>query len=933
MLFRTSYRGFGGALGVSVAALAAGLAVAPPAMAQVQASPNGQSQDADMDNPQDLVVTGSRIERAGFDQPTPTTVIGGTEIRQAARSNLQQVLNEQPQIRNTTSQESSVANTVSGTAPVDLRGLGINRTLTLINGRRFIGDNNLNFVPTSLVERIEVVTGGASAAWGSGAVAGVVNIILDDKLQGLSLGANTGVSSRGDGFRYGFNGSFGTSFADGNGHVMVGAEYVHDDRIGPEGMNSRPWYGADFVNVAGGRELRPNISTNLIVAGSPITFGGTILTGPLAGRVFNPDGSVRASTPADAINIYKTLNVRSPLDRIAAYGRASYDIGDATIWADLSYGRSHVNQPFLPDTASASLAFAVSASNPFLSPAIRAQLAPGSSFLVGRLSRDTAFLQFLGTRETIEGAVGIDGSLGGNWKYNAHYSHGEVDGTQRARNSFISGGAAGGNFIRAVNAVQTANGIVCGVNADASTANDDPACVPFNPFGEGAPSLAARNYVTGTQRQDTTNKLDSFAAELQGDAFSLWAGPVTVAVGVEARWEEQVTTNGALDKLSVLDALRNPASIFGTALFFSPVSGRTSVKEGFGEVLVPLFKSDPFKFELNGAARYSDYNRSGGIWSWKVGGTAHLFDSFLLRATRSRDIRAPNITELFAQNTLNIRKVTDRDTSRCVVANGCNPSPTITLLTSGNPNLIPEVSKAWTFGGSFTPSFFKGFSLSVDYYDIDIKRAIQAPDTQDITVACLGGDGASCAQVDRAANGTITTVRAIQANIASFKTNGLDIEASYVLPMSRISSLPGTLRFRALASYVHKLLFQTPACIASSTCRETAGSVGDTVVNGLPHWRGNFSVTYQAEHYGLDVRVRYVGGGKFDKQDPTILNNNISSRTYVDVGAQFKIAERFTLLANVRNVFDKDPPLAIQLAGINYDTIGRYFTTGVQLKF
>ena len=200
-------------------------------------------------------------------------------------------------------------------------------------------------------------------------------------------------------------------------------------------------------------------------------------------------------------------------------------------------------------------------------------------------------------------------------------------------------------------------------------------------------------------------------------------------------------------------------------------------------------------------------------------------------------------------------------------------------------------------------------------------------------MACLVGDVASCTLVDRAANGTITTVRARQANIASFKTNGIDIEAFYVLPLSRISSLPGALRFRALASYVDKLLFQTPTCVALNNCRETAGSVCDTVINGLPHWRGTFSATYQTEFLGVDLRIRYVGDGKFNKEDALIVNNDVSSRTYVDLGAQFKVATRFAFLVNARNVFDKDPPPVIQIGGVHYDTIGQYFTRGVRVNF
>lgn len=906
-------------------ALAIGLAdaaAAQTAAAQADETPAEQAGEGESGTEEEIVVTGSRIERAGFDQPTPTTVLGTAEIRQSAQQSLQQVLNEQPQVRNTTNPGATVANTGSGTAPVDLRGLGSSRTLTLVNGRRFVGNNNLNFVPLNLVERVEVVTGGASAAWGSDAVAGVVNIILNDDLEGVSLGASTGISTRGDGFQYSFEGAFGTNFAGGNGHFMIGAEYLRNRGIGPRGINSRPSFGADFVNIGNGqRELRPDVNTNLIVAGSPVTFGGTVLTGALAGQVFNSDGTLRAQQPGDALNVFETLGVQSPLERLGSYARLSYDVGAAKFWVDGAYGKTKSNQPFLPDTAGAVLATSISAANPFLNPQIRQQLAAAGqpSFLLGRLSRDTFLLAFDADRETREVAVGVDGELGSAWKYSAHFSHGDVKSKQRLDNSSIPA-----NFSRALNAVTSNGQIVCGVNVDANPNNNDPGCVPFNPFGEGAASPAAIAYVRGTQSLNSVTKLDSAAVEIQGDPFSLWAGPVTVAIGAEARWEEQTQRNGDLDRANSATG----GSIFGTPLFRSPVSGGFNVKEGFAEALVPLLDSDAVKFEVNGAARYSDYSRSGGIWSWKVGGTTRLLESLLLRATRSRDIRAPNIGELFAVGTLNLRVVNDRDRAGREGTPGYNPTPQIRLLSGGDPNLVPEISKTTTIGGSFSPSFFKNFNLSVDYYDIKIGRAIQVPDTADITAACAAGDEVSCGRVTRNASGTITEVRATFANIANVRTSGFDIEATYLLPMSQFSSLPGTLRFRALATYVKELVFQTP-----SNSRDAVGSVGDTIISGIPEWRANFSATYQSNAIGLDARLRYVGGGQFDAAQTNIVNNSISARTYLDLGAQFKIMKQFTFFTHVRNVFDKDPPLTIQLGGANYDTIGRYFTAGVNLNF
>ena len=877
-----------------------------PAMAQEVAA------DSDEDT---IVVTGSRIVRDGFEMPTPTTVVGETEIRQASRINLQQTLNDLPQVRNTISPSGTIGNTASGVAPVDLRGLGTSRTLTLVNGRRFVGDNNLNFVPTSLVDRVELVTGGASAAWGSGAVAGVVNIILNDDLEGVTLGVNGGVSSRGDGERHGYDASFGTHFADGAGHFMFGIEYVNDKGIGNEGREDRPWLGAGLVDIGGGQlELQPDVN-DLTALGSPITFGGTVLTGSLAGQVFNPDGSLRPATSDDYFGFYDTLIVGSPLERIGSYGRVSFDVSDnITLWADAVYGRSDVNQPFLPDPANPILAFGVAANNPFLSPQIQQQLATAGepAIFLGRLSRDTFMLQFDALRETTEFAAGIEGTFGDGWMFDAHYSHGEVDSSQRFYNSSIPT-----NFLNAVNAVQVGGDIVCAINADADPSNDDPACAPFNPFGENAASAEAQAYVAGTQMSDTVNTLDSAAVRVQGDPFSLPAGPVSVAFGVEARWEDQEEEIGAQDI----------AGVFGTPIFNNALEGGFDVQEGFAEALVPVLDSDGLEIDLNGAARYSNYSLSGGIWSWKLGGTMRIQDDLLLRATRSRDIRAPSISNLFAVNSINIRPVVDNDSAGRDSDPGYDPNPRVTIFSGGNTDLVPEVSETWTVGGSYSPSFVSGLDISVDYYSIKIGNAIVTPSTADITAACAAGDADACSRVLRDSTGTITTVYGIAQNIAQYETSGVDIEASYRVPMSDFTDLPGMLNFRVLATYVDDLIFDTGA-----NSRNTVGDVGDPVLDGVPEWRMNFSASYETDTLGFDLRTRYVGGGQFN-DELNIVNGDIDARTYVDLGARVRVMDRVTFFGNVNNVFDKEPPLVTTTTNAHYDGVGRYYSFGARVEF
>jgi iron complex outermembrane recepter protein len=880
-----------------------------------------------------IVVTGSRIQRAGFDAPTPTTVVGDAELRQGNRANIQQVLNDLPQVRATVTPQVSVGNTSSGTAPVDLRGLGTARTLTLLNGRRFAGENNLNFVPMGLVERLEVVTGGASAAWGSGAVAGVVNIILKDDLEGLTLGAQSGISSRGDGMRYGFDGSYGVGFADGAGRFIIGAEYVNDK--GVLSRNSRPNLGsAGIVRV---NPTNPADLSTMIVR--DVNFGnqspaGLITSGVLAGNTFNADGTLRryqqgislaanpATTPfpaqvigGEGVGLYDDIAVATPFERLNIYARLSFDIGRATVWVDGTYGRAATDYPFVPDFIVAPIT--VQATNPFLSPTIRSQLAAAgeTSFTLGRYFNDIFLMQLDSVRENKEGSIGIDGTFGNGFRYRAHYTHGEVESDQRIHNSRIAA-----NFNRAINAVSSGGQIVCAVNADAITTNDDPACRPLNVFGLRNASPEALAYVTGTQQSFGISKLDSLGAELQGDLFSLWAGPVTVAVGAEARWEKQASTLGE----------QSAAGVFALPVFTAPLSGGFNVKEGFGEVALPLLKAEGIAdISLNGAARYSDYSNSGGIWSWKAGGTARLFDTLLVRVTRSRDIRSPGVGDLFSPRRINVGPLVDQDrTGR--THPGYNPTPaTVTTFSGGNPDLQPEVSQTLTIGGSISPRFLPGFNLSVDYYDIKIAGAIATLSASNLTLACSRGSAAACDRVVRdPVTGTVTTAFANAQNIASFETRGYDIEASYLLPLSRLSdNMAGTVRFRALATYIDRFIFDT-----GLTRVDTAGDVGDATANGIPKWRGMLSATYQSGSVGLDARVRYVGGGQFNRLLTTLVNNEISPRTYVDIGAQFRVDDRFTFFGSVNNVFDVQPPISTT-GPVHYDAIGTYFSAGVRVGF
>jgi outer membrane receptor protein involved in Fe transport len=886
-----------------VGAALCALAGSMPAMAQSADEESSASSS-------DIIVTGSRIQRGGFDLPTPTTVIGEAELRLGDRPSVAQALNDIPQFRPTSTPATTTGNTNSGASTADLRGLAPVRTLTLLNGMRFTGSNDLNVIPQNIIKRVDIVTGGASAAWGSGAVAGVVNIILDDELTGWKAGLNSGISSRGDGHRYGADLAWGTNFADGRGHIMASVEYQNDK--GAFDRASRPALAAGVFQRANGQlVLADDLNFTILNRGGSILS----LTATPYNLVFNPDGSIgplplgsesfgQLTNGGKGQHVYDYLSVSSPYERINGFVRASYEFSPALkVWAHASYNQMKADFGFFPDTPVS----VIMPDNAFLTQTAKNQLAAAGitgPFLLGRILDDNGpdkILNYSYTRRNIETAVGLEGSFGGSWKYDVYYNHGELRNDQTLGNQRITA-----NFNRAVDSVLVNGVATCRVNADASTTNNDPACVPLNILGNGNITAAARAYAFGDGGSVSTTKLDTTGFSVSGQPFSLWAGPIDIAVGGDFRWEEFVTNS--TDSFSQARAL--------TPLNFAPTNGGFNVKEFFGEINVPLLNAEGVaKLEVNGAARYSDYSNSGGIWTWKGGATLRLVDDLLLRAVYSRDIRSPSIVELFTGRATNIGPVTDPyrkgQLGEQVAA--------VTSFTGGNPNLNPETSNTLTLGGSYSPHFAPGLRFSVDYYKIDIKGVIVTPTNQQVVDRCfaeLPNDNLCGGVLTRGPDGFVATLNRTFTNLAQYKTDGLDMELAY-----RTSFKSGNLGLRLLATHVFSL---------NLAGQEIAGIVGGDTPFSTPKWRVTGMVNYEDDTIGLDGRLRYVGGGVYSSLP--ILGKEIAARAYVDLGVRFKVAEKYTFFMNVNNLLDRDPPKA-QYVNPNYDVIGRYYSAGVRLKF
>jgi iron complex outermembrane receptor protein len=902
------------------------------AWAQAQDTKPAASADQPLD---EIVVTGSRIERSGFNAPTPTTVLDNAQIERAAAPNIGQLVNELPEFQATnTPASTTVSSQYAGQNNLNLRGLGAVETLVLVDGRRFVpstsgGLIDTNVIPSSLIDRLEVVTGGASAAYGSDAVAGVVNIILKKDLNGFSGDFQPGISTYGDNKTYKGSLVWGTSFADGNGHFVIAGEGDKEGGVGQQ--TTRPWASQGY-NVVGNPNQAPGQPTFLIAPNAQLsqaTLGGLITSGALMGTAFGAGGTPYQFNykPGDGFyqlggngirgSDYEELSVA--INRYSLFSKGDYDLNGVTFFYQLSHAHSDATNPFLvPPFNFGNIT--INSNNPYFTsnyPTLAAQLAAAgqTSFTMGRYSTDMGYLTADDSNATDRLLVGVEGKFGRNWKWNVYAEYGRNN-----YESIIGNNVLVNNFNNSVNAVMGPNGQpVCA--ATLATPNGAPGCVPVNLFGIGSPSRAAINYFTATQDIVSDTYEHDVAANLTGDLFSLYGEPVSIATGVEYRGQS-VHANSDQNSQEQNFLIGNP----------QPIAGELSEKEAFAEVLVPLLRNLFLvkTLDFNGAVRETDYELSGTVRTWKLGLTWAATDDVKFRATRSQDIRAPNLDELYT---------TRFETFSPVIIPTTGENVTIHELTGGNTNLKPETAQTFTAGVVLTPTEVPGFRTSVDYYDINISGAITTLQPQTVVNLCYAGNTTYCNLLTY--NGTTpTAVNLTSINAAELKETGVDIESSYLLPLSNLGlASGGSLRFRALVNNV-----QTLKQFNGATTADFAGDVGGNNPYGLPKWRANLNITFENGPLAVDLQDRFIGAGTFDNLNPTSYNvNRIPSIDYVNLGVQYTAKtsglQNLQYFIKVNNLLNKAPPIDpveffanIQTNPTLYDVVGRMFYLGVRFK-
>jgi len=936
--------------------LAMGVMLALPGVASAQdATPAEQDTPALAEAATDdaIIVTGSRIARAGFTAPTPVTVLGTDRLQNSAASSVGDAIQQLPSVLPTVSATTAgVTIGAGGYRTIDLRGLGAPRTLVLVDGRRFIGSTSqgtvdTNLIPGILVDRVEVVTGGASAAYGSDAVAGVVNFILNKKLDGIRVNLQSGISQAGDDHDVLLSAAAGTSFADGRGHVIFGAEYADNRGVGNcyrETMPNRRFCQEEWQvlsNTKPGENGYPayyitdNVHTGLLAQ------GGVINNGPLRGNQFNRDGELvpfqygilqglfMGGGSGEYENPFRTAGaIKVPVERLSTFGHVDFDFTDTLSgFVEGSFGRVNVitSGSQIRDTA-----LVIQRTNPFLTPATVARMTALDlpSLTVGRAGDDLGFATGDTTVETWRATAGLEGRLSDRLKWDVYYQYGRTDFSQAVSNNRISA-----NFTRAIDAVRdpVSNEIVCRatLSADPAVRAAAQGCVPLNIIGANRFTPEAKAYSFGTALQETKLDQHVIAANLSGSLADLWAGPISFALGAEHRRD---SISGTTDPISE----RLGFYVSNGTAFNAPA---VKVTEAYLEGLVPLLRDAPMArhLELNGAVRYTDYSTSGGVTTWKIGAIYEPVREVRFRGTRSRDIRAPNVSELFSPLTSTFSSILDRRTG----VNTLTP-----ILRGGNADLRPEVADTWTAGIVLQPDFgfLDGLRFSVDYYDIEIRDAIGVIGAQTIATRCFEGAQEFCQYLELDSSGVIQQATDRFLNVNRLTTRGLDFELDYAIDTGRA----GRFAFRGLATRVLELVTTDSA---GSVDRAGQTGVPVSAIPGIPDWTLDGSLTWDAHPVSITFQGRYISKGKYDvtligPDQPgysmsarnSINDNSVDPYFIANLSVRFNVGkdDRFQFYGVVNNLFNRVPPLAPGSQGytnaVLFDQVLRTFRAGVRIK-
>lgn len=947
---------------------------------------------------EEITVTGSRIRRTtDFDTPNPTTVVNSDFLKNLGIVNIGEAVKQLPaNLSNNSPTTTGNANFFAGSTIANLRGLNPffgSRTLNLVNNRRFVPTNqgdgvDLNFIPQILIERLDVVTGGASAAYGSGAISGVNNVFLNRTLQGGKVEVDYSQTEEGDGDDMHAAFAYGDSVFDGRGHFVVGYEHQDSEAVGC--IRVRGWCAEGigfYQNPAAppgfilGRNIRENqiSTTGVWLNGAPGATSTVQSNATGDGVVPFAIGQGATGSPfnvvvgGDGRSIYEETNLRAPVKRNVATGVFTLDVSDTvSMNVDVSYGK--VETTNITEALDANFmqinpdnAYILNVPD-FVAAQAAGQISSGGPAFFNKDWTSQADSRTTFTTEVKRGALGFDGQFGdSSWTWDAYYQYGKTDRTQ-----FVNDNRHLIAYNLAIDAVIGPGGeIMCRVTRDGVPvdATYDPriaqGCVPLNPFGAGPISQAAHDYAFGFLRETLDYEQQVAAFNVSGDLFAgFGAGAVQAASGVEYRVEKGVN----LAAQGIPDYTRTDYLIqYGESF-----AGDVDVIEGFIEVNLPLLRDAPAAkvLEWNAAVRQSQYKNQGklgttrekrthDITTWKLSTFWDPIEVLRLRGSLSRDSRAANFRELYY--------------GQKISAGGnfgfCGPAGSMTdpcnYSLEGNVNLDPEKADTVTAGLVIKPQgLLAGLQLAADYFRIKISGAISQANTRRVLDGCqISGLPEFCALLTPDVAGDFSSIRDLRAvafNGSSYKYEGVDFSASY-----QISLGAQDLNLRLLATKMLEQSFQpTPGGSFVDISGQT-GTSNSFLADNQPaaDLIANLSATYTRGAGTLTGQVRFISDGKMNwrgvtPSDPgypsTPAGGATMNRNDVASYAVFSLSGAYTfenisslstiqLFAVVSNLFDRDPPIATGTGlgdavnggtnAIFFDTVGRTYRTGVRLSF
>lgn len=965
--------------------------------AATAAAVTGSAQAAEDDNIQEVVVTGSRIRSLNIESVSPMQVVGAEDIEASGAPNIQDVLLKNPTFGTPTlsRNNSNFLTSSAGVSVIDLRNLDESRTLVLVDGRRFVagipGESavDLNTIPAQFIERVEVLTGGASAVYGSDAVAGVVNIIYKKNFEGVSLDTQYGTSAEKDDDQKQIGLTLGLNSADGRGNMMAYLGYTDQGAV-----FSRDRKRSAVDQASRGASVPPFDPAELLTIQRPFysSFApqGRFFTanGPAAGITFDQNGNVvpwstngSPTLAATGFNRSAHRIIAVPTERYLLAGRGNYEFAENhSAFFEGTYASTQTKSELEPYALGAEdiypatggqvpaefLVNGVLLRNPMVPDVIfdTTEDEDGDGlrdFYFTRRMADIGNRGNVADRDTFRIVGGLQGTLPGDWSYEAFYAYGQ---TKEAQTS--SGQVNVLNFRNALEAIPDVDDVDGDGNLTEAICRDanarEQGCVPISVFGFNSITPEAGHYIQAPGLLATLTEQKVAGVNFSGDIFDLPAGPLGIAVGAEYREEFA---------RSEFDPLQQAGLNAGNAI--PRTEGEFDVLEGYLELNVPILADLPFFDSLSarGAVRFSDYSTVGNTTSWNAGIEWSPIRQVRFRAIRALSTRAPNINELYSPPSQTFpADLSDPCSGVTATSSGandaaCRADPSVaaniaengefTLTQAdlqgisgfdlGNPNLTEEEGKSWTLGAVITPEgvpVLERFSFTIDYFDIDIDQGIVDLPRQFILDQCYGGgDPTLCNLVTRRPNnvgannaGSIEFIDSPQENSGGVSTEGIDFTVNYGQDLG-----PG--RFNARLSYTHLIDgYEIP--VPGAAKDPFAGEIGAS------EERAYLQLGYAFRNFGFTWQTTYIGSADFDDQflagfDLPPGSLGVGSVQYHDIYATYAPIDTVEIFLGANNVFDEEPPAIITGLPSNvtgtetdagtYDPLGRRYYGGVRVKF